>query len=368
MCETVERIENPGMCYSLRMEHIAIQQKSKQEEDTSEEKPSERGDATTTTTTNCTMEAAPVGACAGRTRSSQRHSTKRIVPKKSSSIRMTDNKNGLGFGQGIYLDGPSENGTMILRNGHGRARAVLKPTFHPTYSFYYEMLCPNQPSNLLLKDTTSTGSTSCSLGSSWSSLDQHLHHHSSFNESTPEDEDGEVETDMWFTWGTVHTIPHSLDYQMTLWLPQNNNNNNGDNHHPSGGRVMSWKSSTQDSYSNTNEEQELVYILRYCGAIFAASRQMRIDKESDNLPVALMSENTIDPPTSIRSARSSSEASTSSCASTASGVFVLDHKNKVCSTESPSWDLVIGPGVDPSLMICFAAIVNHGRSSYYNKR
>jgi hypothetical protein len=386
MCETVERIENPGMCYSLRMEHIirrTYKRRAREDRKSISERDSSVEDATaagsSSTTSSSRRRRRPVS-------SPRRRATTRSITTTSSSTRITVNQNGLGFGKGMYLDGPFENnGTMILRTGLGKARAILKPVFHPSYSFYYELRCPHPPSNLMNDTSSSTFST---LGSSWSSMEQHFNN--SFNETSVTRTTIETdETAKWFTWGTVHKIPHSLEYQMTLWLPPSDNNNTCSNDYPSTSLNDSTNRGGEEEYyiptsgpNNKKKDEELVYVLRYCGSIFGTTCQMRIDKECDNNPLALLTENIIDLDYSARplgvEPRVSSDDSSSnmSCASGGSSTsFVagnmLDQNSnqkggrscKNTTTLESSWDLVIGPGVDPSLMICFAAIVNHGKSS-----
>lgn len=226
--------------------------------------------------------------------------------------------------------------------------AMLKSTSHPTFDFYYEIVCPKRPSQLRLVDgESSTSFSACS--SSWSSFENRNlpNHHDS---SLALDEEG----GNWYTWGTVFQIPHKLEFQMTLRLPGESNHHRP---HSSNCSLLNPLAASLDD----DVDEELSYRLRYCGPVVGPC-QMRIDKH-DNAPVALISENNLHPTRqpAVDHHCISHQRSTALDATTTASAPVVSQRTK------SSWNLVIGPGVDPCLMICFAAIVNYGRS-YSDKR
>jgi hypothetical protein len=106
-----------------------------------------------------------------------------------------------------------------------------------------------------------------------------------------------------------------------------------------------WIPPPLSSSNQHKDDEELVYRLGYCGAVLGPC-QMRIDTAAEqphHAPLAWMKEHPIG--TTRRTQQYRQPYDTDSTTKT---------------WLSSSWDFVIGPGVDPCLLICFAAIVNHG--------
>lgn len=236
--------------------------------------------------------------------------------QRNNVLRVYDNKSGAPFGKDTHLQGPFENGMIFLQSGvHEETLALLKPTYHPAFDFYYEITCPKPPLHLCNVDDATTAEdqelqqskTDCSSNSSSRSLQSQNHNPVSDDLSE------------WYPWGTIHKVPHTLEYEMTLHPPRMTRGLNG--------RVIlpSRTSNVKESASNT------LYTLRYCGAVMGPT-QMRIDK-SDSKAAVLMTEKDS-----------------------------LPKQKRGEPKLKSSWDMVVGPGVDPSLMICFAAVVNNGRA------
>lgn len=230
----------------------------------------------------------------GRKRPRRQHTRTNSTSLKTTAI--LDKQDGTPCGHGLHVDGPYEDGQLFLRDYRNRIVAIMSKKSHPTLTFCYEISSPKSPVEDFDLDCSfhSASSTSRLSTTSTESPSKSSLNHSHSNLARKKILDDFRGTSL-YTWATVHQVPHKLEYQMTL-APTN---------------VYRRRSS------------EIKYTMQYCGAVLGPC-QMRIDN-ADKSPMA----------------------------------WITEWENGTKTSEQVGgWDIVIGPGVDPCLMICFAAIVN----------